>query len=330
ADPRRAGRAPPAARHRRRRRHRGEGRGPGEHHVDDGPGDARPARRRAGRPRRRRLLGAQALRQAAVRRRHPPRRHARLPRGPRRRRAARRRRHARPGPPGVRRHRGGGPRRRRHGRGAEPGQRRRPRRRRARRPARRAGHAGPPPGRGPGGRPLGRPHPRVGHQLAAADRPLRLAARDHVRGPGLRRPPRRRGVRQHGGTRPMSSATTTEIEVFSGAPAPPPHRPRVLLVGTAYAAGASATAVLALIALYARWRADVLARGEVWLPEEATLQLSPGTMGMATLLLSLPMVAWIVHALRNDDRGHALMAYGVTLVLGVAYINGVAYGWQQL
>lgn len=128
----------------------------------------------------------------------------------------------------------------------------------------------------------------------------------------------------------MSSATTTDLEVFSGAPAPPPHRPRVLLVGTAYAAGASATAVLALIALYARLRADVLARGEVWLPEEANLQLTPGTMGMATLLLSLPMVAWIVHALRNDDRGHALMAYGVTLVLGVAYINGAAYGWQQL
>jgi fumarate hydratase class II len=47
-------------------------------------------------------------------------------------------------------------------------------------------------------------------------------------------------------------------------------------------------------------------------------------------VLSLATVAWSVQALRNDDRGHALMAFAVSLVLGAAYINMAAYGWQQL
>ncbi|MGH9003972.1 MAG: cytochrome c oxidase subunit 3 [Acidimicrobiia bacterium] len=117
--------------------------------------------------------------------------------------------------------------------------------------------------------------------------------------------------------------------MFAGAVPPPPPRPRVLLVGTALAAGSAALVVLTLIAFYARLRADVLASGEIWLPEGSNLQLTPGSMGMATLTLSLVTVAWIVQALRNDDRGHALMAVAITLLLGAAYINVVAYGWQQ-
>jgi len=128
----------------------------------------------------------------------------------------------------------------------------------------------------------------------------------------------------------MSTTAATEVEVFSAAPPAPPARPRVLLVGTALAAGSAAMVVLALIALYARLRSDVVASGEIWLPEEGNVQLTPGSMGMVTLLLSLVTVCWAVQALRSDDRGHALMAFGVTLLLAAAYINVVAYGWQQL
>jgi heme/copper-type cytochrome/quinol oxidase subunit 3 len=128
----------------------------------------------------------------------------------------------------------------------------------------------------------------------------------------------------------MASETAADLEVFTGAPAAPPRRPRVLLAGTAFAAGGAAMVVFTLIALYARLRADVLAQGDVWLPEGSNLQLTPGGMGMVTLLFSLVTVAWIVQALRNEDRGHALMAFGITLLLGFAYINGVAFGWQQL
>jgi heme/copper-type cytochrome/quinol oxidase subunit 3 len=126
------------------------------------------------------------------------------------------------------------------------------------------------------------------------------------------------------------ATATTDLDVFTGAPPAPPPRPRVLLAGTTLAAGSAAMVVLTLIAIYARLRSDVIESGEVWLPEGSNLQLTPGSMGMATLTLSLVTVAWIVQALRNDDRGHALMAFAISLLLGAAYINGVAYGWQQL
>jgi len=126
------------------------------------------------------------------------------------------------------------------------------------------------------------------------------------------------------------ATTATDLELFSQAPAAPPARPRVLLIGTAIGAGAAALVVLTLIVFYARLRSDVISSGEVWLPEGTNLQLTPGGMGMATLALSLLTVAWIMQALRNDDRGHALMASAISLVLGAAYINVAAYGWQQI
>ncbi|MGH9228258.1 MAG: cytochrome c oxidase subunit 3 [Acidimicrobiales bacterium] len=126
------------------------------------------------------------------------------------------------------------------------------------------------------------------------------------------------------------AATSTDLEVFSGAPTPAPPRPRVLLVGSALASGAAAMVVLALVAIYTRMRADVIAGGERWLPEDVNIQLSPGNMGMVTLLMSGVTVAWAVYSLRNDDRVHAYLAFGVSILLGVAYIPTVVYGWQQL
>jgi heme/copper-type cytochrome/quinol oxidase subunit 3 len=126
------------------------------------------------------------------------------------------------------------------------------------------------------------------------------------------------------------ASTATDVELLSEAPPPPPARPRVLLVGSAIGAGASALVLLTLVALYARLRADVISDGEVWLPEGTNLQLTPGSMGMATLALSLAPAAWTVQALRNNDRGHALMAFALSLMFGAAYINVAAYGWQQI
>jgi heme/copper-type cytochrome/quinol oxidase subunit 3 len=125
-------------------------------------------------------------------------------------------------------------------------------------------------------------------------------------------------------------STSTDIEILSTAPPSEPPRPRVLLVGVALASGAATMMVLALIALYLRLRADVLASGETWLPEEANLQLTPGSMGMATLAMAAVTAAWAVYALRNDDRPNAYLALGATVLLGVAFINGAVYGWQQL
>jgi heme/copper-type cytochrome/quinol oxidase subunit 3 len=125
------------------------------------------------------------------------------------------------------------------------------------------------------------------------------------------------------------ATTTADIEVFAGAPAPPPRRPRVLLVGSALASGAATMVLVTIVAIYARLRADAVAAGETWLPEDAVVELTPGTMQFVTLLLSAVTVAWAVQALRDDDRTHAYMALGITLVLGAAFVNGAAYFWQR-
>lgn len=126
------------------------------------------------------------------------------------------------------------------------------------------------------------------------------------------------------------STAAADIEIFSDAPPAEPARPRVLLVGTALATGGAAVLLLTLVALYLRLRADVLASGETWLPEEANLQLTPGSMGMVTLLMAAVTAHWAIYSLRNLDRPHAYLALGTTLVLGAAFINGAVFGWQQL
>jgi heme/copper-type cytochrome/quinol oxidase subunit 3 len=126
------------------------------------------------------------------------------------------------------------------------------------------------------------------------------------------------------------TATTAQIEVFSDAPPPEPARPRVLLVGTALASGAAAMVALTLMSVYLELRHQVRAGGETWLPEGANIQLTPGTMGLVTLLMSADTVAWAAWALRRYDRNHAVFALAVTGLLGVAFIVGAVYGWQQL
>ena len=124
-------------------------------------------------------------------------------------------------------------------------------------------------------------------------------------------------------------ATTTLSPLADPVP-PAPRRPRVLLVGSAFGAVASALVVLTLLATYLAARADELAAGRTALPEGVVLPLTPGNMGMVTLLMSAVTMAWAVDALRKDDRPHAYLALGLTLMFGVAFINSTVYLYQQL
>jgi heme/copper-type cytochrome/quinol oxidase subunit 3 len=118
-------------------------------------------------------------------------------------------------------------------------------------------------------------------------------------------------------------------EMLSLAPPPTPRRPRVLLIGSAFAAAASAMTILALIAIYLSIRADTLADGGTWLPDGVTIPLTPGNMGLVSLLMSAVTMQWAVYALRNADRVHAYIALGVTLLLGLSFINSTAYLYSQ-
>lgn len=126
----------------------------------------------------------------------------------------------------------------------------------------------------------------------------------------------------------MSGAVT--VSPLVDAPPPPARRPRVLFIGSALGAAASALVVLSMLAAYLQVRADNLAAGLPALPEGTVLPLTPGHMAMTTFVMSAITVAWAVYALRNGDRAHAYVALGLTLLLGAANIVETVYLYQQL
>jgi heme/copper-type cytochrome/quinol oxidase subunit 3 len=113
-------------------------------------------------------------------------------------------------------------------------------------------------------------------------------------------------------------------------PKAPPRRPRVLLIGTAFAAAGSAALFAGLLGVYLSVRAQHLEDNPSWLPEGAEIPLSPGNMGMVTLVMSLVTVQWAVHAARNRDRAHTYLALGLTVfVFGLAHVTLIGYLWTQ-
>jgi len=123
---------------------------------------------------------------------------------------------------------------------------------------------------------------------------------------------------------------TAAVSPLVTAPPPLARRPRVLFTGAAFGAVASAIVVLTTLAVYLQLRDDALDRGETAIPDDFILPLTPGGMAMVTLAMSLVTVAWAVWALRRDDRPHAYLALGLTLLLGIAFINSTVYLYQQL
>lgn len=112
-------------------------------------------------------------------------------------------------------------------------------------------------------------------------------------------------------------------------PAAPPARPRVLLVGTALVAAAAFMSIAGLIGLYLSQRAAVLAGGQPWLPDGASLPLTPANMAMGTLVLSAVTMWWSVYSVGNNDRPSAYLALAVTIVFGIAAINAITFEFVQ-
>jgi heme/copper-type cytochrome/quinol oxidase subunit 3 len=113
-------------------------------------------------------------------------------------------------------------------------------------------------------------------------------------------------------------------------PAPPPERPRVLLIGTGFALAGIALAFAGLIGLYVSRRSAALEANQPWLPQNVTIDLTPGNVALVGLLISAVVVQWAVYSIANDDRQRAYLALGLTVLLGAAYINGMAFAYTQM
>ena len=113
-------------------------------------------------------------------------------------------------------------------------------------------------------------------------------------------------------------------------PAPAVQRPRVLVVGAAFAAAASFTVFIGLIGIYLAARVDVVGSGTAWLPEGATIPLQqPNTM-FITLIMSVFTMQWAVAAIAKNDRVNSYLAMGLTLMVGIATIVMTTYLWYLM
>ena len=121
----------------------------------------------------------------------------------------------------------------------------------------------------------------------------------------------------------MSSVPATLSAVT--APPPPPQRPRMIMVATGFASVASVMLFAGLFGIYLNYRSAAVAQDLNWIPADVTIPLTQPNMLFVTLLMSSVTVQWAVKAIRNDDRPGSYLALGITLLLGFAFINQMAY-----
>ncbi len=130
-----------------------------------------------------------------------------------------------------------------------------------------------------------------------------------------------------------ATVTTTDhavadVEPYKGrgSVAPPPlERPRVLLIGTAFAIAGIAMMFAGLIGIYLAKRANNLATVGSWLPTDLIIPLTQPNMALATLVISVVTMQWAVVSIKNDDRTNTYLALGTTLLLAFAYIVEMGY-----
>lgn len=125
-------------------------------------------------------------------------------------------------------------------------------------------------------------------------------------------------------------AATTHAPLPELARPAPPARPRVLVTGTVLASAATAMVFAGMIGLYLHIRSATIAEEGQWLPRGVEMPLTPANMAMITLAMSAVIMQWAVYSIGNNDRRSTYIAMGVAVVMGVAYINEIAFYYSQM
>jgi cytochrome c oxidase subunit III len=113
-------------------------------------------------------------------------------------------------------------------------------------------------------------------------------------------------------------------------PAPPVQRPRVLVVGSAFASAGAVMVFIGLIGIYLAERANTLSAGDSWLPKGLSIPLQQPTTIFFTLAMSVVTMQWAVSAVADNDRINSYLALGITMVFGFASIVMTTYLWSRM
>jgi len=108
-------------------------------------------------------------------------------------------------------------------------------------------------------------------------------------------------------------------------PAPEPVRPRIGLTGTALASFGITLFFGGLIGVYLSTRAEFRSQTGDWFPGDSTIDLAQPNVMALTLIMAAFTIAWSVYSIANDDRLNTYLSLGITMLLGVGYINQAFY-----
>ena len=112
-------------------------------------------------------------------------------------------------------------------------------------------------------------------------------------------------------------------------PVAPAVRGRTPLVATGFAGAAMIMYFAGVFGVYLKERAQVRSEGLPWIPNKATIELTQPGMVIWPLLISIVVMQWAVYSIKRDDRQHALLGIGTTLVMGAMVVVQTAWHLSQ-
>ncbi len=123
----------------------------------------------------------------------------------------------------------------------------------------------------------------------------------------------------------MSAEAVTKRVPVAVAP-----RARTVQVGTAFAISGVLLYFGTLFGIYLNTRSQFVKSGVDWIPGDVDMQLTAPTIIAWTFVISLPVAYWAVFSIRQDDRRHAYLAFGLILLLGLMTINQAAFNFEAM
>jgi heme/copper-type cytochrome/quinol oxidase subunit 3 len=121
---------------------------------------------------------------------------------------------------------------------------------------------------------------------------------------------------------------STPMMALPAAPASP--RPRLLMVATSLAVAAGTMLVGAFIAVYLAMREVAGGTTVDWVPSSITFPMITVNVVAITLAGSVVVIHWALWSIANGDRRNAYIALGLTVVLGFAALNAMAFSFKQM
>jgi len=121
---------------------------------------------------------------------------------------------------------------------------------------------------------------------------------------------------------------STPMMALPAAPAPP--RPRLLMVATSLAVAAGTMLIGAFIAVYLAMREAAGGTTVDWVPSSITFPMITVNVVAITLAGSVVVIHWALWSIANGDRRNSYIALGLTVVLGFAALNAMAFSFNQM